>query len=205
MIDRFILVCDPRASLVLWEKAADSAVRQAHKRPPLAIDHIPITRPEMDMIDAIQGKQAQRLALTLLALSKYWDVCRQDNDHWVSNQQADIMKMANVKASVRRQGALMRQLEQAGMLSFPKRVDAISMQVTFAKDGETALEIRDFRNIGYQYLKYHGEPFYECEACGLVTKEKSPGVGRRPKYCADCAAKIRTQQNVNSVMKARMA
>lgn len=202
-IDQFILTCDPCASLVLWEKVADSAVRQAAKRETLIIDSVVITKPEMAVIEAIHGKQAKRLALTILCLSKYWNLRRKDNDNWVTNKQADIMAMANIKASARRQGALLRQLEDDGLLHFPTRVDSISMQVLFNQDGEPEMEIRNFNNIGYQYLKYKGEPFFECSECGLVTKIKSPGVGRPPKYCPNCAAKIRIQQNVNAVMRAR--
>lgn len=200
-IDKFILACDPNASLVLWEKVADSAVRQASKRSLLRIDHIDITKPEMEIIDSLKGRQVKRLAITLLCLAKYWDLCREDNDHWITNKYTDIMAIANIKASVKRQGAMFRELEEAGLLHFPKRVDAISMQVLFVKDGETELSINDFRNVGYQYLKYKGEPFYECAECGIVTKVKNPNTGRPPKYCTNCAAKIHTQQSLNHVMR----
>ena len=203
LLDKYIIECDPGASLVLWDKAIESALRQAAKRPAVVIDEIVVTRPEIEVINGIKGRQGQRLATTLLCLSKYWDLCRKDNDHWVTNKNSDIMTMANINTSIKRQGMLYRQLEELELLYFPVRVDAISMQVLFAEKGEPELIIRDFRNVGYQYLKYKGEPFYECEECGIVTKIRNPENGRPPKYCPDCAAKIRTRQNVNSVMRAR--
>ncbi len=205
MIDRYILQCDRNASLVLWERAADSAVRQAIKRQAILIDEVIITKPELEVIDGIKGTQAQRLAFTVLCLSKYWDVCREDNNHWVTNKHSDIMNMANIRASIKKQGALYRQLEQAGLLDFPARIDAISMHVRYALDGEPALHISDFRNLGYQYLMYKGGNFFQCEECGITTKIKNPGVGRPPKYCPSCAAKVRTRQNVNAVMRCREA
>lgn len=201
LIDKYILECDPSASLVLWEKAADSAIRQAVKRPAVKIDEIIITKPEMEIINNVKGKQAKRLAFTLLCLAKYWDYCRDDNNHWVTNKNADIMKMANITTSSVRQGVLYRQLEEDGLLHFPARVDAISMQVLFAQDGEKEIAINDFRNLGYQYQLYCGEPFFKCDECGITTKIKNPNVGRKQKYCINCAAKMQTRQKVNYVMR----
>lgn len=201
LLEKYIITCDSNASIVLWDKAIDSAMKQASKRQAIMIDNIVVTKPEMDVINNIDSRQGQRLGLTLLCLAKYWDYCREDNNHWVTNKNSDIMAMANINTSIKRQGQLYRHLEELGLLFFPVRVDAISMQVLFVEDGDPELLIHDFRNIGYQYLKYKGEPFFECQECGLVTKVKNPGNGRPPKYCPACAAKIRTQQNVNSVMR----
>ena len=205
LLDQYILQCDPNASLVLWEATADAALKQAAKRPPLQIDQIVITKPEMEVIKGIKGKQGQRLGLTVLCLAKYWDICRENNNHWLTNKNTEIMNMANISASIKRQGALYRQLEDDGLLHFPERVDSISMQVLFMQDGEPELVVKDFRNIGYQYLMYQGEPFFECEECGIVTKIKNPGSGRPPKYCPSCAAKIQTQQKVNYAMRRSFA
>lgn len=203
LIEQYITTCDQKASIVLWDKTIDSAIKQAIRRPAIVVDEIIVTKPEMETIKGIKGKQAQRLAFTLLCLSKYWDICREDNDHWVTNKSTDIMAVANISASLKRQGILYRQLEEEGLLHFPERVDAISIQVLFAEDGEKELSLRDFRNLGYQYLEYNGGPFFECEECGIVTKAKSVDSGRPQKYCPSCAAKIRTQQNVDSVMRLR--
>lgn len=205
LLDQYILMCDPSASLVLWEQTADLALTNALKRPALQVNEIIITKPEMETIDGIKGKQGKRLGLTLLCLAKYWDICRENNNHWLTNKNTDIMAMANISASIKKQGALYRQLEDDGLLHFPARVDSISMQVLYVQDGEPELSVKDFRNIGYQYLKYNGEPFYECEECGITSKLKNPGIGRPPKYCPSCAAKIQTQQKVNYVMKHRFA
>ena len=205
LLEQYILECDAGASIVLWDNAIESAIRQAAKRPAVMIDKIVLTKPEMECIENIKGRQAKRLAFTLLCLAKYWDCCRDDNNHWVTNKNADIMAMANISASLKRQGALYRQLEEEGLLHFPVRVDAISIQVLFMKKGNPEVEVKDFRNLGYQYLKYKGGAFFECEECGITTKIKNPESKRPQKYCASCAAKIHTQQKVNSVMKARMA
>lgn len=205
LLDQYILECDAGASLVLWDAAIESAIKQAIRRPAIMIDEIVVTVPELKMIEGIKGKQAKRLAFTLLCLAKYWDCCRDDNNHWVTTKNADIMAMANISASLKRQGGLYRQLEEEGLLHFPVRVDAISIQVLFIKNGQPAVRIKDFRNLGYQYLKYNGGPFFECEECGITTKINNPDSKRPQKYCISCAAKIHTRQKVNSVMKSRKA
>jgi len=197
LIEQYITTCDQKASIVLWDKTIDSAIKQAIRRPAIVVDEIIVTKPEMETIKGIKGKQAQRLAFTLLCLSKYWDICREENDHWVTNKSTDIMAVANISASLKRQGILYRQLEEEGLLHFPERVDAISIQVLFAEDGEKELSLRDFRNLGYQYLEYNGGPFFECEECGITTKIKNPSRGRPQKYCPACAARIRIQQSSN--------
>ena len=73
----------------------------------------------------------------------------------------------------------------------------------FIEDGEVAVRVSDFRNLGYQYLKYHGEPYFECENCGLTVRQNNKKTGRRQKYCQSCAAEIKIQQTINSVMRRR--
>ena len=111
--------------------------------------------------------------------------------------------MANINTSIKRQSSMFGQLKDAGMIRFSKQIDNLSVQVLFAEDGDAALRVTDFRNLGYQYMKYHGEPYFECAHCGLTDKIKSATQRRPQKYCAQCAVEIRTRQNVNSVMRLR--
>ena len=98
------------------------------------------------------------------------------------------------------------QLKDAGMIRFSKQIDNLSVQVLFAEDGDVALRVTDFRNLGYQYMKYHGEPYFECANCGITTKIANPenkNSSWKQKYCRECAVEIKTKQNVNSVMRHR--
>ena len=57
----------------------------------------------------------------------------------------------------------------------------------------------DLRNLGYQYLKYYGEPFLECANCGLTVKRAN----NKQKYCNSCYESIHLKQRVDSVMRYR--
>lgn len=204
-LDTFLIQCEPTSSLPKWSKRLDNALARALKYEAVNIDSIDITKPEMDKIDALEGKQNKRLAFTLLCLAKYWMIVRPHCDYWINNKDNEIMAMANINTSIKRQCAMYWNLRECGMIQFSRKVDNTSVRVCFVEDGDVVMHITDFRNLGYQYLKYCGEPYFECENCGLTTKLKVPFKGRRQKYCSSCAIEIKTQQNVNSVMRCRGA
>ena len=202
-LDSFLLMCEPTASLPKWSETLDYAVARATKYSAIDIDHIDISKSEMDKIDSLNGRQVRRLAFTLLCLAKYWDVVNVHGDHWVNSKDSDIMRMANINTSIKRQSLMYHTLCELGMVRFSKKIDNTNVRVNFIDNGEPIMQVSDFRNLGYQYLKYHGEPYYKCENCGITVKVKNNGVGRKPKYCSSCAMEIHVQQAINSVMQRR--
>jgi hypothetical protein len=205
LLDEFLLQCEPSVSLVTWSDTLDSAAKSAVKYPLVMIDSIDITKPEMARIATLPGKPIRRLAFTLLCIAKYMHKVSENTNYWVTTPDNEIMKMANISTSIKRQSSMFGQLKDEGMIRFSKQIDNLSVQVLFAEPGDTVLRITDFRNLGYQYMKYLGDPYFECSNCGLTDKIKNPSSGRPPKYCPQCAAEIRTRQNVNSVMRRRVA
>lgn len=202
-LELFLLRCNPLTSLPKNAERIDRAVRKAAKCEAVCIDSISISKTEMERIDSLKSKQARRLAFTLLCLAKYWNIVSPNNDCWVNSEDSEIMAMANIRTSLRRQGLLYWTLKEAGLVRFSKKVDNTNVRVCFIDNEEPVLHITDFRNLGYQYLMYHGEPYFECMSCGIVVKSKNSDNKRRQKYCSDCAAKIRLRQNVESVMRCR--
>ena len=147
------------------------------------VDGIRVSAGELERIGALAGKQIRRLAFTLLCVSKYWDAVSESNNHWVNTSDKEIMQMANINTSIKRQSLMFAELKEAGMIRFSKKIDNINVQVIFGEDdGDTAMVIQDFRNVGYQYLMFCGEPYFECCNCGIVTKIQNPSRGRRQKY-----------------------
>jgi len=203
-LDEFLLSVDPNISLVTWSGTLDNAAKYATKYQLIMIDDIEITKNEMQTIDAIDGKQLRRLAFTLLCLAKYFYAVSPKTDYWVSTPDNEIMNMANINTSIKRQSAMFNQLHELGLIRFSKKIDNLSVQVLFIKDGETAIRIDDFRNLGYQYLMYHGKEYYKCQNCGLTTHDdRETKTGPKRKYCRECAYKIYLQQTINSVMRIR--
>lgn len=202
LLDAFVIQCDPEASLPLYSDMLDNVMKSALKRKSVNIESITITKTELEAIAKSDQRQSRRLAFTLLVLAKYYDQFKPNNDHWVGVKDSDIMKMANISTSIKRQSAMYNHLNKLGLVQFSKQVDNISTRVTFVDNGEPAMKITDLRNLGYQYMMYCGEDLYfVCECCGITDKRRTVR-GRSQKYCIDCATKIRTKQNVDAVMAA---
>ena len=202
-LDLFLLQCDPTASLPKWSDTLDWAAKRAAKYPAICIDAIPITKTEMKQIESLQGKQLQRLAFTLLCLAKYWNTVNDENDGWVNSKDTEIVRMANINTSLKRQNEMFRELSALGMICFSRRVDNINVRVCFMEEGAEAMRITDLRNLGYQWLMHHGEPYFACQRCGLATRMNDAQNRRRQKYCPECAATIRMQQSIQSAMRCR--
>jgi len=199
----FIIRSDPGANPFSWDDAISRAVIAAQKYQAIHIDRITISKAEMSKIDSLDGKQIRRLAFTLLCLAKYWNLVRNTDDCWVNNKDNEIMQMANISTSIKRQSMMYYNLKEAGLIQFSKMVDNTNVKVCFVDSGNPILTITDFRNLGYQYLMYHGEPYFVCQNCGIVTKMSDKHNARRQKYCKECAAEIAMQQKINSVMRQR--
>lgn len=159
-----------------------------------------MTKTELDIIDSLSGTQSRRLLFTLLCVAKYWNAIHDLNNGWVNTSDKDVMRMANIKPSIRRQSSLLHQMRQAGYIQFSKKIDSLNIQIMFIDQyGEPMLHITDFRNLGNQYLRYCGEPYFQCAECGLVIKRN----GNAQKYCSDCASGIYIKKTVESVMRQR--
>lgn len=202
-LDLFLLQCNPTASLPKWSDSLDYAVSRASKYPAICIESIPITDVEMAKIDSLNGKQIRRLAFTLLCLSKYWGMVNENSDGWVNSKDNEIMAMANIKTSIKRQSAMYGELNELGLIQFSRKVDNTNVRVCFAEDGNEVMRVTDLRNLGYQYLMYHGEPYFVCECCGITTKILSKGNIRRQKYCPECASSVKMRKSIESVMRCR--
>lgn len=204
-LEEFLIQCDPSVSLPQWDDALSRVVKNADRYPLIVLDGVDISDKEMMRIERLDGRQIKRLAFTLLCAAKYWDAVYPQNNHWVNCQDRDVMRMANINTSIRRQSTMFAILRDEGMIRFSRKIDNINVQVSFIEDGETELHIHDFRNLGYQYMKHYGGPYFECVNCGIVVKEREPSRGRKPKYCPNCAIELHTQQMVDAVMRRRRA
>ena len=199
-IDDFLLQCDPKASIAKWDNLLDSIVSDSDKRPLVDIEGISITEGELCVIDTLLSRQPKRLAFALMCSAKYYNLVNAMNNNWVNTPDREIMKMANISTSVRRQSQMLREMRDAGLLEFSKKIDNLNVQVLFInQDSPTIIHITDYRNLGNQYLLYCGEPYFKCAQCGLTIKRNK----NVQKYCSDCAAEMYIKKSVESVMRRR--
>lgn len=204
LLDAFMLQCDPTVALPSWAGVLDKITKNISRYPLIRLDGVSVSQKELKRIESIKGAQLRRLAFTLLCVAKYWDHVSGRNDHWVNTSDKELMQMANINTSIKRQSLMFSELRELGLIQFSRKVDNLNVRVLFVSDGASVLHVQDFRNLGYQYQRiYDPSGYFECANCGLVSKAASPQRGRPQKYCTSCAAEVKTRQTVNAVMRCR--
>lgn len=193
-LESFMIRCDASINLVKWQETIDRIVKGADKFPLIDIESVPITGKEIEVCDALDGVQPRRLMFTLICLAKYSDLVNDKNGGWVNRPDKEIFKLANVVTSIKRQSLMLNDFRAAGLIRFSRKVDNVNINVQcLDTSGDAVLEIKDFRNLGYQYMRFHGDPYIECEECGIVIKKRS----NAQKYCHDCAIDVNRQRTRN--------
>lgn len=183
-LENFLLLCDPTVILPKWSDTLDKMVKQVQKYPLIQLEGVPVTCGELETIKKLEGVQVQRLAFTLLCIAKYWNLVREGNESWVNTADKEIMVMANINTSIKRQSLMIHKLHSLELVGFRKRVDSLSLQVKFVDgEGESVAMVQDFRNLGNQYMGLIGGGYFPCAHCGITIKRQS----NAHKYCKDCA------------------
>ena len=183
----FISECYPRYSCnrADWDAHIEKMAASAGKYTLFEIDGIWITRAELDTIEGIHNKVLERLAFTMLCLAKLGNARNCKNNGWVNYTAKDIYSMARISCSVIDRYEKLSQLNQLSLLEFPKKNDNLSSRVTYVDDdSEKVLFIYDFRELGYEYLKYKGENFIRCRECDILVRNNKCG---DKKSCSNCA------------------
>lgn len=192
LLEHFLLRNDPNCNLVAMSDMIDRAIKGAGKRKLLQLESIPITYAELETVKELTSIREQKVLFTLICLAKLSNEIIGTKAGWVNHTNKEIFELANMYSMTKeKQNLLIHSLYKKGLVAFSKRVDNTNIQVLCLDyDGDSCLDIYDYRNLGNQYLRYLGEPFFECESCGLVVKRN----GRRQRFCSSCADEIHRSQ-----------
>lgn len=197
-LEEFVLMCEPTAVAARWEGTIERAAKAAPSKPLLELPGVDVTEDEIRVVQSLKGAQTQRLAVTLLCVAKYWNMVRETNCNWVNTKDAEIAVMSNLTCSLAKRSEMLRELRDAGLIKFSKKVDNLNIQVQFVmQDSPVAMHVTDFRNVGYQYSHAVGSgEFIQCAQCGLTVHKKS----NAQKYCRECASGIYVRKQVAKTM-----
>lgn len=177
----------PRYELneMYWLEILEKVAQKAKSYNLLETSGVRITKSEMETIRSIGKKVYERLAFTFLCLAKLNNLKNPNNHSWVFQSRKEIYDCARISCSTAEQDWKIGYLADIGLLKMAERIDNLNLQVTFIdEDDEVELFVSDFRELGYEYLKYCGENYIRCEECGILIKGNKNGT---KKYCKNCA------------------
>lgn len=169
-----------------WQDTIESIVKKVNKYALLEVDGVSITKSELQTISEIDNPIRERVMFTILCLAKFGLARNSNSNGWVNTDSKEIFKMARVSCKALERELYIGDLFDRGLLELPMRNDNTSIRVTFIDtESPEELFVSDFRELGYEYLKYKGENFIRCAECGILTRGNKNGTKR---YCKDCAA-----------------
>lgn len=190
-ICEFLKIADAIYNDIKWVDLINKSIKNAKKYPLKDIEGIIITEIELKTIKNINKKSLEKLAFTLLCLSKYTNERSNKDKYWVNFEDRNIFKMANIQEDIKTQNLMYYDLKELELIKFNKSVESLSVNVCFACEGESCLKITDFRNLGFQYLLWKGENFIHCERCQMTIRRNS----NKQKYCKECSSIVKSEQD----------
>ena len=196
MLEQFMLLNYDkyRYNTSWWDDVIDSTARKAGRKGLLSIEGIYITHKELEKISSIKNNVLERLAFTLLCLAKLGNAKSCKNNGWVNLGDKDIYKLARITCSVAERDYKLHDLLELGLIELPKRPPNMSVRVSFINDNsKNKLFISDFRELGYEYLKYKGQNFVRCANCGILVRGNKYNT---KKYCSACSKYIKLNKKI---------
>lgn len=170
----------------IWDENIEKIAKNAGKYTLHEIDGVWITKSELETIENINNKVLEKLAFTLLCLAKLANIKNPNNTGWVNNDAKEVFNLARISCKASNRFMKFCELHEMGLLEFPKRLDNLSRRVLYINDdSEKVLFISDFRELGYEYLKYKCENFTRCRECGILYRNSK---SHPSSYCVGCRA-----------------
>lgn len=174
-----------------WEDIIEDISKKANKYSLREIDHIEITKSEIDTIRNVCNIKYEKLLFTMLCYAKLYNKISDKNNGWVNTDIKELFRVARVSVRYRNDKFLyLNDLEADGLISFSNKNDNLNLRVTFIdNESEIILRVDDFRELGYEYLNYIGDgKFIRCDCCKRLVRKKSKHDGVT-KYCNECKYK----------------
>lgn len=176
----------------LWEEGIEDIAKKANKYPLREIDSIGITQSELDKIAELHNTKYEKLLFTMLCYAKLYNTISENNNGWINTDIQELYRVARVTVKYRKDKFLfLNDIERTGLISFSNKNDNLNLKINFFDmDGESVLEISDFRELGYEYLNYiEDDKFIRCSECSRLVRKNN----NRQKYCNDCYKRINSE------------
>lgn len=175
-------------------KAINSAKKVGLKR----VDHIYITKSELDFIKSLDDIKLEKIAFVLLALAKYHNEVSGEDNNMVYLKLSEVKNMARINMNRIDFEYFYANLYDVGVLqrnTSPVSTIQIVNFVSQNQDDEIAFELKevDYLELAYVYLswKNDGKGYARCQMCDRLMRQ---GKTKPRKYCEECA-KLAEREN----------
>ena len=164
-------------------------------------EYVPIYENELKVIESLPNDRQKKLMFTFFALARYMDC-----DGWINKKTSkgisEAFKLANVTLTSDKRNELLHELYSNGYIYLGKKVDNLNIKVQLDDSGEVVYKVKEFNNIGNQYIGNFKKGYKQCKCCGKKIRIKSDK-DYSTKYCDKCSYEKHKEINRNSMKKAR--
>ena len=175
-------------------KTIKSAKRASLKQ----VDHIYITRSELDFISNLNDIKLEKIAFVLLALAKYHNEVSEEDDNVVYLKLNEIKNMARINMNRIDFEYFYANLYDKGVLKMnnsPVSTIQIVNFVSHSEEDEIAFELKevDYLELAYVYLSWKsgGKGYARCQKCDRLMRQSKT---KPRKYCEECAKEVQTER-----------
>lgn len=145
-------------------------------------EYIPIYENELKIIESLPNDRQKKLMFTFFALARYMDC-----DGWINKKTSkgisEAFKLANVTLTSDKRNEILHELYVNKYISFGKKVDNLNIKVQLNDSGKIVYKVKDFNNLGNQYIGNFKKGYKQCKCCGKKIKD----TGNKKMYCNKCA------------------
>ena len=185
----------------------NKAIKSAKKAGLKQVDHIYITKSELDFISKLDDIRLEKIAFVLLALAKYHNEVSEDYDDRVYIKLSEVKKMARINMNRIDFEYFYANLYDKGVLQHntsPISTMQIVNFVSHNQDDEVAFELGevDYLELAYVYLawKNNGKGYTRCTRCDRLMRQSKT---KPRKYCEECAKDVERENTRERVRRYR--
>ena len=186
-----------------WQNTFDRIIKSVYKDSKyelLDINSVKITENELNTIKDLNNIKYEKLAFVLLVYAKIYNQMNKTDSGWVNIEQKHIFSNAKIVIKVKDQGLSLHRLEELGMINASKMVNCTNIKVNYIDENSlVVLEVKDFRDYIYEYLRWKGENISGCQKCGILLSPSN----NRHKYCKSCWKEKQLEWQRESMRKIR--
>lgn len=162
------------------------------------IEYIPIYENELKFISALPTDKQKKLMFTFFAVARYMDC-----DGWINKKTSkdilEVFKLANVALTSDKRNELLYELYINDYISFGKKVNNLNIRVKLDDFGEIVYKIKEFNNLGNQYIGNFKSGYKQCKKCGKIIRT----TGTNNLYCKKCIKQKQLEWQRESMKKIR--